>query len=150
MDFFFPVLWHCRLGVIWRCDNIPKENTSHSISKPCLIALPSPYRNSSAMTVLNSPQRFLWIKVHTKLQSFMREQYMFCSNNKEDCMFQEHSKALKRMCACLPYGEQSCWDLREEQFTLLTTPGPYWAEAPRNPISRRYANSAALLAISTL
>lgn len=65
------------------------------------MALPSPYRNSSAMTVLNSPQRFLWIKVHTKLQSFMREQNMFCSNNKEDCSVLGAFKSIKAD-VCLP------------------------------------------------
>lgn len=59
----------------------------------------------------------------------------------------EHSKVLDRMCAGT---EQTCWDLWEEWFTLLTAPGLYRAEAPSNPISRRYASSAALLAISTL
>lgn len=52
---------------IWQHPQV-KGNTSHSISKSYPVALPSPYRNSSAMTALNSLERLLQIKVYTKLR----------------------------------------------------------------------------------
>lgn len=107
---------------IWQHPQV-KGNTSWSINKSSPVALPSPYRNSSAMAVLlSSLERLLQIKVHTKPQSFVRKYVYPVQTVGRTVDSGEHSKSLNRMSACLPsvgICENSLLDLQLQVRTEL-------------------------------